>query len=101
MTRRNGFKYNQSDNRHPLTRKSAGGGVMWTSSFRWRDDWLGVGFAWSDPTFRDEYVLEPFWRMQMTPAFQFTPGAQLWFDPSMTPGEDFHAVFTLRLLGEF
>ncbi len=68
------------------------------------EDWLGLGVGWSEPTdqaLRDEYVLESFWRMQMTPAFQFTPDVQLWFDPSMTPGDDLQAAFTLRLLGEF
>ncbi len=98
------FKYNQSDKRQPLIRKSAAGGIMWTNPFGWGEDWLGLGAGWSEPTdqtLRDEYVLESFWRMQLTPAFQFTPGAQLWFNPSMTPGDDLQAAFTLRLLGEF
>ena len=98
------FKYNQSDKRQPLIRKSAAGGIMWTNPFGWGEDWLGLGAGWSEPTdqaLRDEYVLESFWRMQMTPALQFTPGVQLWFDPSRTPGDDLQTAFTLRLLGEF
>ncbi len=98
------FKYNQSDKRQPLIRKSGAGGIMWTNPFGWGEDWLGLGAGWSEPTnqtLSDEYVLESFWRMQLTPAFQFTPAVQLWFDPSMTPDEGFQAAFTLRLLGEF
>ncbi|MEK6233433.1 MAG: carbohydrate porin [Planctomycetales bacterium] len=98
------FKYNQSDKRQPLVRKSAAGGMMWTTPLGWTNDWMGMGFGWSEPTdqtLRDEYVLESFWRMQMTPNTQFTPGVQLWLDPSMTPGVDTQAAFTLRLLTEF
>lgn len=98
------FKYNQSDKRQPLIRKSAAGGIMWTNPLGWGEDWLGFGAVWSEPTdqtLRDEYVLESFWRMQMTPAVQFTSGVQLWLNPSMTPGDDLQAAFTLRLLGEF
>lgn len=98
------FKYNESDKRQLLIRQSAAGGIMWTNPFGWGEDWLGLAAGWSEPTdqtLRDEYVLESFWRMQMTPALQFTPGVQLWFDPSMTPGNDLQAACTLRLLGEF
>ncbi len=97
-------KYNQSDKRQPLVRKSLGGGIMWTNPFGWGEDWLGLGAGWSEPTdqtLRDEYLLESFWRMQLTPAVQFTPGVQLCFNPSRTPDNDLQAVFTLRLLAEF
>jgi carbohydrate-selective porin OprB len=97
-------KYNQADKRKPAVRKSLAGGIMWTNPFGWGEDWLGLGAGWSDPTnqiLRDEYLLESFWRMQLTPAVEFTPGVQLWFNPSMSPGKDLQAVFTLRLLAEF
>ena len=96
-------RYNQSDKRNPLIRKSAAAGVMCTNPFGWSDDWLGVGVGWSDPTdqsLRDEYVLESFWRIQLTPNTQVTPGAQIWLDPSMTPGDDVQAAFTLRAMIE-
>jgi hypothetical protein len=98
------LKYNQSDKRKPLVRKSIAGGIMWTNPFGCGEDWLGLGAGWSEPTdqtLRDEYLLESFWRMQLTPAVQFTSGVQLWFNPSMARGDDLEAVFTLRLLAEF
>jgi carbohydrate-selective porin OprB len=98
------LKYNQSDKRQPLVRKSLGGGIMWTNPFDWGEDWLGLGAGWSEPTDQtlgDEYLLESFWRMQLTPAVQFTPGVQLWINPSRKPGSNSQAVFTLRLLAEF
>jgi len=97
-------KYNQADKRKPLVRKSVAGGIMWTTPFGWGEDWLGLGAGWSEPTdqtLRDEYLLESFWRMQLTPAVQFTPGMQLWINPSRKPGSNSQAVFTLRLLAEF
>ncbi|MHC5061667.1 MAG: carbohydrate porin [Planctomycetota bacterium] len=98
------LKYNQSDKRRPKVRKSLGAGIMWTNPFGCGQDWLGLGTGWSEPTdrnLRDEYLVESFWRMQLTPAVQLTPGVQLWFNPSMAPDNDLRAVFTLRLLAEF
>ena len=51
-----------------------------------------IVFQDKDQALRDEYVLESFWRMQMTPALQFTPGVQLWFDPSRAPADDLQAA---------
>ena len=78
----------------------AGNGVH-LNPFDLGDDWLGVGLGWSDPTdqsLRDEYVVESFWRIQLTPTTQITPGAQIWLDPSRTPGKDTQGVFTFRAM---
>ena len=66
-------------------------------------DWLGLGVGWSDPddaSLRDEYVIESFWRMQLTPTTQISVDVQLWLNPSTTPGDDVQGVFTPRLLVE-
>jgi porin len=97
-------KYNRADKRTAAVRQSAGGGLVRKGALGFQEDLLGVGFAWADPsdsTLRDEYVTEVFWRTQLTPLIQLTPSVQFWFDPSMTPGDDFQSVFSIRLLGEF
>jgi porin len=97
-------KYNRADNRTVAIRQSAGGGIVRKGFLGFQEDLLGIGFAWADPSdssLRDEYVMETFWRSQLTSLIQITPSVQFWFDPSMTPGDDFQSVFTIRLLGEF
>ncbi len=97
-------KYNRADKRKPAVRQSGAGGIIWKNPFGFPEDWVGVGVGWSDPTnpsLRDEYVAEAFWRTQLTPLVQISPSVQFWFDPSLTPDEDFQSVFTIRLLGEF
>ena len=97
-------KYNRADKRQPAVKQSAAGGIVWKTAFGFQEDWLGMGVGWSEPTnqtLRDEYVAEAFWRMQLTPLIQVTPSVQFWFDPSLTPNDDFQSVFTIRLLGEF
>jgi porin len=97
-------KYNRADKRTAAIRQSAGGGLVRKGALGFQEDLIGIGFAWAEPsdsTLRDEYVLETFWRTQLTPLIQLTPSLQFWFDPSMTPGEDFQSVFSIRLLGEF
>ena len=97
-------KYNRAEKRQPAIRQSAATGIIKKKAFGFQEDWLGMGIGWSDPSdpsLRDEYVAETFWRMQATPLIQVTPSLQFWFDPAQTPNKDFQAVFTVRMLGEF
>ena len=62
-------------------------------------DVFGVGFAWIDPDndmLRDEYVIETFYRIQVTRTLQFTPDFQLIINPSANTEEDVVGVFGLR-----
>ena len=64
------------------------------------DDLLGIGFGWGQPedrSLRDQYVTEIFYRVQLTPKIQVTPGYQVIFDPSLTEEEDVVGIFGLRL----
>ena len=51
------------------------------------DDMLGTGAFYSKPfengngTFRDEYGIEAFWNIQLTPRLQFSPDMQLYLQP--------------------
>jgi porin len=75
-------------------------GVVFTQFLGYNNDWLGLGFIWTDPsdgTRRDDYGMEMFWRLQLTEDIQVTPDVQLYFDPSRNPNRDLEAAFGLRM----
>jgi carbohydrate-selective porin OprB len=61
--------------------------------------------AWSDPSpgegFRDETLVEIFYRVEIAKAISVTPDLELVFDPANHPSDDFVAVPGIRLLMEF
>ena len=44
-------------------------------------------------TLRDQFAIEAFYRLQVTPALRVTPSVQLLFDPALNPDENLVAVF--------
>lgn len=67
-----------------------------------KDDFAGVAAGWNDPNSslegsRQQYVMEAFYRLQLTPTMQLTPDVQLIFDPSNNDETDLIAVFGVRL----
>ena len=64
-----------------------------------RPDLVGLSLAWGQPSVsaaRDQYVIEAFYRVQLTPELQLTPDIQLIIAPSFNPDQDLIAVFGLR-----
>ena len=71
-----------------------------SSPLGFQDDYAGIGFAWgqpSDPTLRDQYVIEAFYRLQLASTVQVTPDVQVIFQPSNAPDDDVVGLFGLRL----
>lgn len=74
-------------------------GVAYLNPFGIRGE-VAVGGMWSRPinnifpgfSARDQYGIETYWRVLMTPNLTVTPGIQLIFDPAFNLGEDFVAV---------
>ena len=98
------LKYNRADERRGATKQSAAAAAMLRGVGKWANDLVGVGAGWGDPTnsaHRDEYVVEGFWRMQVTPGIQITPNVQLWLNPSRSTVSDIEAVFSLRATVDF
>jgi porin len=98
------FKYNRAERRQGTTRQSMAAALIRKGIHTWEDDLLGVGVGWGDPTDpsrRDEFVVEAFWRMQITPSVQLTPDIQLWLRPSKGSPTDPQAVFSLRGTADF
>jgi porin len=66
---------------------------------------VGIGFDTKDSSVvstRDvEYATEAFYRMQLTPAMQYTLGGQLIYHPVLKPDDQWVAVFEMRLVIDF
>ncbi len=97
-------KYSKVFQRKGSIEQYAAGGLVWTKPFGNDEDWLGLGFGWADPTApgaNNEYVAETFYRLQLTPFVQLTPGAMMVINPSNKPDSNIEGVFNLRLRGQF
>ena len=74
------------------------------AGFAWRPfpdhtDLFGFGAGWArpaSPLLRDQYVLETFYRYQLTENLAFTPDIQLILNPALNPTQDKVWVYSLR-----
>jgi len=63
-------------------------------------DSIGVAASWGQPanrSLRDQYVLEGYYRIQLTPDTHITPDLQLILDPSLTTLFDSVIIGGLRV----
>jgi hypothetical protein len=70
------------------------------SPFNYADGLIGMAFGWGNPansSLRDQYAIETFYRLPLTPIFTVTPDIQLIIHPSEAPSTDLIGVFGLRL----
>ncbi|MEO2034265.1 MAG: carbohydrate porin [Planctomycetaceae bacterium] len=61
---------------------------------------VGLAASWVDPAngmLRDQYILETFYRIDITPHTHLTPDIQIIIDPANAPTMDAVAVAELRL----
>ncbi|HWH67937.1 MAG TPA: carbohydrate porin, partial [Candidatus Sulfotelmatobacter sp.] len=72
---------------------------------RLRNDLLGLGFVWSQPSatsktvyHQNEYVLETFYALQLSPTLRLMPDLQFVWDPAFNSSHDQAAVFQLQLV---
>ena len=93
------LRYGYADDGGTDVRHILSGGVAIKDPFGTTDDLLGVGLAWGEPqdrALRDQYVAEAFYRVQVTPNIQLTPGYQVIINPSENPDDDVIGVFEIR-----
>jgi hypothetical protein len=69
------------------------------------NDLLGVGFVWSQPSattstvyHNDEYVLETFYALQLSPMSQLQPDLQIVWNPAFSPDAGPAVAFQLQFL---
>jgi carbohydrate-selective porin OprB len=94
------LRYGYQDGGQSTARHLVAGGVGIQNAIGRKRDLLGIGVAWGEPDndeLRDQYLFETFYRIQLNPRIQLTPGYQVIFDPSRNPDQDVVGVFELRL----
>ena len=69
------------------------------------DDLLGVGFVWSQPSatsqpvyHENEYILETFYAVQLTPLMKLKPDLQIVWNPAFNPDPGPATVFQIQLI---
>jgi porin len=72
---------------------------------RTSNDFLGVGFIWSQPSstsktiyHENEYGMETVYAMQLTPTIKIQPDLQVIWNPAFNPDHDQAVVFQLQLV---
>ena len=72
---------------------------------RTSNDFLGVGFVWSEPSatsktvyHENEYVLETVYALQLTPTIKIQPDFQMIWDPAFHKDADHATVFQIQLV---
>lgn len=93
------IRYGYSDGGTASLKHMCNIGAGYLDAFGWKNDILGFGLSWGDPSnpdLRNEYVSELFYRMQLAPNIQITPDIQLIVNPARHPNKDAIWVFSLR-----
>jgi porin len=75
------------------------GGVAMDGIFGQNNDRVGVGFTWAEPAaggLDDQWAIDGFYRIQVTPEFTVGPTVQVVFDPPRNPDDDVLFVGGIR-----
>jgi carbohydrate-selective porin OprB len=81
-------------------RQTVSAGIVFDEVWGRNSDLIGLAATWGQPTnrsMRDQYSVEGYYRIQLTPDAHITPDLQLIFDPSMTTMFNTVVVGSLRL----
>jgi len=94
------FRYSYGDGGATPVRQAIAAGLGLEKPFGQNNDLIGIGFSWGQPTdstLQDQYVLEAFYRVQVTPHTNLSPDIQLILHPSENPAEETITVGSVRL----
>lgn len=92
-------RYGYSNGGATTLKQFASIGAGFENVFGYDADVIGVGVSWGDPwnaALDNQYAVEAFYRMQLTPQFALTPDVQVIVDPATDPASDLLGVFSLR-----
>lgn len=94
------MRFGQADGRRRNLCKFVNCGIVALEPFGWKNDRVGLGFVWGQPTDHSEnnqYGLETFYRWQLTARMQLSSDLQIIFDPSQTASRQAAAVGCVRM----
>ena len=92
-------RYGYGDGADLLVKHLASVGIGIEHPFGQLDDVAGVGLSWGRAPVgnrRDQWGIEAYYRVQLTPVIQLTPGFQVIVDPALNPNDDVIGIFQLR-----
>ncbi|WP_434053490.1 MAG: carbohydrate porin [Roseibium sp.] len=92
-------RYGYSNGGATTLKQFASIGAGFENVFGYDADVIGIGVSWGDPwnaALDNQYAVEAFYRMQLTPQFALTPDVQVIVDPATDPASDLLGVFSLR-----
>jgi porin len=95
------FRFGIGDGDVTPVRRLVSGGLALERPFGRKDDEIGVGVAWSDPSSgngaRDETLVELYYRIELSPSIALTPDVQLVLDPAGSDDGDTVVVGGIRV----
>ena len=95
------FRFGYGDPDVTPVQTFASAGAAWLAPFGRKNDMTGIGFAWSDPSpgqgFRDETLVEVFYRLSIQPGIELSPDLQVVIHPASNPRQDVVWVPGIRL----
>jgi len=95
------FRYGLNDGKRTELDQMVSVGGVFKGIFHFTNDWIGAAFTWghpADPTLRDQFGIEAYWRLQLRERVQFTPDLQVIIHPSNRSHSKTEFVAGLRLL---
>ena len=82
-------RYGYADGSASLVKQMVTAGVGFANIFGYKTDLISIGTSWGrNRDDLDQYALEAFYRIQLTPRFAITPDVQLILDPISNPDKD-------------
>lgn len=93
-------RYGYADGSASLVKQMATAGIGFSDIFGHKTDLIAIGTSWGrDRKDLDQYALEAFYSIQLTPRFTITPDIQLILDPVANPDKD--TIFYFGIRGRF
>ena len=90
-------RYGYADGSGSAVKQMATAGIGYGNIFGYKTDLLSIGTSWGrNREDLDQYALEAFYRIQLTPRVTITPDIQLIFDPASNPDKNVLAYYSIR-----
>lgn len=93
-------RFSFSDGKVRPVKQAISSGIGYVAPFSRKDDECAIGFAWGRPSqknLQDQYLIEAYYRLQLTPHFQVSPDIQVLIHPTYNPKKDVIGVFGVRV----
>lgn len=94
------LRFSFSDGKVRQVKQAIATGIGVISPFSRKDDECAFGFTWGKPSqkgLRNQYMVEGYYRLQLTPHFQITPDLQVIMNPTFNDKNSVVGIFGVRI----